>query len=43
MFGVLELVLTINKDIVEVGGIELVEISSEGFINIALKRSGIVI
>ena len=43
MFGVLELVLTIDEDIVEVGGIELVEISLEGFVNIALKRSRTVI
>ena len=42
MFGVFELVLTIDEDIVEVGGTELVEISSEGFVDIALKRSGTV-
>ena len=34
---VFQFVFAIDKDIVEVGGTEVVEVSSKGFVNIALK------
>ena len=40
---VFQFVFAIDKDIVKVGGIEVVEISSEGFVNIALKGNRAII
>ena len=43
MLGIFKLVLAIDENIIEVGGTEFVEISSEGFVNVTLERSGAVI
>ena len=43
MLGIFKLVFAIDKNIVEIGDIELVEIFSERFVNIALERSRAII